>query len=47
MNDRPPEFSRWADVLATFESHVEHYVAHGGGENALVGLRAEGAVTAQ
>ena len=42
-----PKFAKWDDVIATFRSHVEHYVAHGGGENALVGLRAEGAVTVQ
>ena len=47
MNRPPPKFARWDDVIATFRSHVEHYVAHGGGENALVGLRAEGAVTVQ
>lgn len=47
MTHPPAEFAKWDDVIATFTSHVEHYVAHGGGENALVGLRAEGAVTLQ
>ncbi len=47
MSHPPPNFAKWDDVIATFTGHVHHYVAHGGGENALVGLRAEGAVTLQ
>jgi hypothetical protein len=47
MNHPTPQFAKWDDVTATFKRHVDHYVAHGGGENALVGLRAEGAVTLQ
>jgi len=37
----------WASIAATFRGHFRHYADHGGGENALVGLRAEGAVTLQ
>ena len=37
MSHSSSNFAAWNDVLATFQSHVEHYVAHGGGENALVG----------
>lgn len=37
----------WAEVRAVFLDHVTHYAKTGGGENALVGLRAEGAVTLQ
>ena len=47
MSNPPSKFAKWDDVIATFTGHVHHYVAHGGGENALVGLRAEGAVTLQ
>ncbi len=47
MNDPGARFASWNDVVATFSNHIEHYCAHGGGENALVGLRAEGAVTLQ
>jgi len=48
LNERQsPKYAKWNDVIATFEAHVRHYVDHGGGENALVGLGAEGAVTLQ
>lgn len=47
MGSSSPIFATWSDIVATFRSHVSHYVEHGGGENALVGLRAEGAVTLQ
>lgn len=46
-SDRNTQFARWDDVVSTFRRHVKHYATHGGGENALVGLRAEGAVTLQ
>ena len=47
MNGPSPAYSTWNGVVATFRRHARHYVDHGGGENALVGLRAEGAVTLQ
>lgn len=47
MADRSVNFAAWDDVAATYKSHIKHYATHGGGENALVGLRAEGAVTLQ
>jgi hypothetical protein len=47
MTQANASFASWDDVVETMTSHVGHYAAHGGGENALVGLRAEGAVTLQ
>ena len=47
MSYSPASFASWEDVVTTFQNHTNHYIAHGGGENALVGLRAEGAVTLQ
>lgn len=40
-------FPSWENVANTFQRHFEHYWQHGSGENAVVGLRAEGSVTLQ
>lgn len=40
-------FPSWENVANTFQRHFKHYWQHGSGENAVVGLRAEGSVTLQ
>ncbi len=47
MTETAGRFASWSDVRETYENHITHYADHGGGEAAMLGLNAEGAVRLQ